>query len=60
MMQLPITAQVFLNICRAETGFVVTVHQSPNQRVPKVYAGSSLDELVKIVLGEIVAGKLEE
>ena len=59
MVSLPVAAHLSLVVCRTETGFVLSVSQQATQRDPKIYAGNSLEDLVKTVIGEIVAGKLE-
>ena len=60
MLALPVAAHVHLVVCKAETGYVISVMHDKSVGMPKVYAGNDLTELVQTVMATIVAGKMEE
>ena len=58
--QLPVAERLLLNVCKPETGYLVSVerYNSPGS-TPKTYAGSSLEQCVAAILAEFVIAKLE-
>lgn len=57
---IPVQNVLTLIVGKPESGYAIGVTSDRERgRVPKVYAGSSLEQCVKEIMAEIVAAKLE-